>query len=124
MSARGLWGTSAGEAGEAYPVLEQTCHEPAAELLAEADHTVLGAGVDLKVKALGGSEVVDEELAFHLGVGLELVAELGVLDEGVGGGDMVITDLLDDVLGLIEQLLLGVKVTCRGDYGTQLLVDL
>lgn len=110
--------------GGTHPVLEETRHEPAAELLAEADDAVLGAGVDFEVEPLRGGEVVDEELALDLGIGLELVAELGVLEEVLGGGDMVVADLLDDVLGLVQQLLLGVEITCRRDYGAQLLVDL
>jgi len=107
-----------------YPVLEESCHEPAAQLLSKADNPVLGAGVDLEIEPLGGGQVVDKDLALSLSIGLQEGTEFGVPDEGVGGGDMVHADLVDDVLGFAQQILLGLTVTGCGDYCAQLLVDL
>lgn len=107
-----------------YPILEKICHEPAAQLLSEADDPILGAGVDLQIKALGSRQVVNKDLTLGLSLGLQKSTKLGVPDEGVGGGDMVDTDLVDDVLGLAQQILLSLTVTGCGDYCAQFLVDL
>ena len=87
-------------------VLEQGRHEQAAQLLAEAHDAVLGAGVDLEVEALGGHDVLDELLALVLDLGDEVLPQLQVLDERVGGEDVVVADVEDEALGRLDELLL------------------
>lgn len=85
---------------ETYPVFEKTCHESAAQLLAEADDSILGAGVDFKIEASGSLEVINEVLALICCVGFHQSAELGIPNEGIDGSHMVGADLLHDVLGV------------------------
>ena len=107
-----------------YPIFEKTCHEPAAQFLTEADDPVLGPGVDLKVEALGSSEVIDEEMALSLSLSLQAGCELRVTNERIRCSDMITADVLDNGLGILEQFLLHIRVAGGRTYPTQLIVDI
>ena len=107
-----------------YLVLEQACHKPAAQLLAEADDPVFGSRVDFEIEALGSNDIVHQLLAVVLDIGLDLLLQGRVLDEGLDGEDMVAADFLNRNLDLFEDLVLGGFVAGGGRDGLEFLVDL
>lgn len=73
-----------GEWDATHHILQQSSHESATQLLAEADDAILGARIDLEVEALSGNDVFDKLLALVLDRLDEGVPQLGILDEGLG----------------------------------------
>lgn len=106
-----------------YPVPEHAGHKPTAQLLAKAYHTVLGAGVDFELEALGSLKVLNEELAFLLRLVSQLGTQLGVSDELLGSLDMILADVVDDALGSFEEVVLRDIVSGRGRNGAEVLED-
>lgn len=106
------------------PVSQHKCHEPAAQLLAKADHSILGPRVNLQIEALSRNDVVNQLLTVVLDLGGYLLLQFRVPDEGLYRGYMVVADVLDYDSGLVEDLGLRLFVVRRCGNAFQALVDL
>lgn len=105
--------------GSTNPVLEEVGHEPAAQLLAEADDTILGARVDLEVEAFSSNNVVNEFLAVVLYIGCDLLLQDRVPDKRLDGVNVLAAYFLDDNLDFFKDLTLDGLVARGGSNGLQ-----
>lgn len=106
------------------PIFEHICHESTAELLAKADYSVLGSGVDLQVEALSRNDVVYQLLTVVLDLCSDLLLQFRVLDEGLYREYMIVADFLDQGPSLVEDLGLRRFVAGRCGNALQALVHL
>jgi hypothetical protein len=109
---------------ETNPILEQICHESAAQLLTKANDSVLGSGIDLQLEALSSINVVHQLSTVVLNQARESLLQFRVPEERLGSGDMVLADLLYQGRGLLKDLGLGLLGANGGGNLAQLVEDL
>lgn len=85
-------------------VSQDISHEPAAQPLTKAHHAIFGSRVDLEFEALGRLDILDELLALGYDVLLQGSLEFRVFDDRLGSKGVIIAHVLDEGLGLFQQL--------------------
>lgn len=87
-------------------VSQDICHEPAAQPLTKAHDAIFGSRVDLKLEALSRLDILDELLALGCDVLLQGGLEFWVFDDRLGSNGVIVAHVLDEGLGLFQQLTL------------------